>query len=241
MARLAVVSGGGTGIGRATAGMLAGEGYDVIIVGRRPDVLTAAVKWIGPQAAAVAADLTAPDQVAAVVRAVAGRPVDVLVNNAGAYVTGDDSSPAAVAAHWRATLDANVTTAVLLTHALRPLLRRPGGRIVLMSSIAAQRGGGGPYSAAKAALHGFALDLATQLGPEGVTANVIAPGYVVDSEFFAGRMTEEGHRKRVDATLVGRPGEPSDIAEAVRWLAGPGGGYVTGQIINVNGGSVLGR
>jgi 3-oxoacyl-[acyl-carrier protein] reductase len=74
-----------------------------------------------------------------------------------------------------------------------------------------------------------------------VTANVIAPGYVTDSEFFVGRMTEEGHRKRVDATLVGRAGVPDDIAEAVRWLAGPGGTFVTGQIINVNGGSVLGR
>ena len=193
MARLAVVSGGGTGIGRATAGMLAGEGYDV------------------------------------------------LVNNAGAFVGGEDSGLAGVAARWHATFDSNVLTAVLLTEALRPLLRRPGGRIILTSSIAAQRGGGGPYSAAKAALHGFVFDLATQLGPEGITANVIAPGYVVDSEFFTGRMTEDGHRKRVNATLVGRPGEPADIAETVRWLAGPGGGYVTGQIVNVNGGSVLGR
>ena len=175
------------------------------------------------------------------VDAVAGRPVDVLVNNAGAYLTGDDSGPAALAAHWRATFDSNVMTAVLLTDALRPLLRRPGGRIILMSSVAAQRGGGGPYSAAKAALHGFVFDLATQLGPEGITANVISPGYVTDSEFFAGRMTEEGHRTRVNATLVKRPGEPDDIAEAVRWLASTGGGYVTGQIINVNGGSVLGR
>ncbi|GGK96295.1 SDR family NAD(P)-dependent oxidoreductase [Mangrovihabitans endophyticus] len=241
MARLAVISGGGTGIGRATAGMLAGEGYDVIIVGRRPQVLADAVKWIGPQASAVTADLTDPEQLPAVVDAVAGRAVDVLVNNAGAYLSGDDSMLAGVAAWWRANLDSNVLTAVLLTEALRPLLRRPGGRIILTSSIAAQRGGGGPYSAAKAALHGFVLDLATELGAEGVTANVISPGYVVDSEFFAGRMTPEGHRRRIDATLVNRPGEPSDIAETVRWLAGPGGGYVTGQIINVNGGSVLGR
>jgi len=241
MARLAVVSGGGTGIGRATAGMLAGEGYDVIIVGRRAEVLADAVKWIGPQASAVTADLVDPGQIAAVVEAVAGRAVDVLVNNAGAYVGSDDSTLTGVAAQWHATFDSNVLTAVLLTEALGPLLRRPGGRIILTSSIAAQRGGGGPYSAAKAALHGFALDLATQLGPEGITANVIAPGYITDSEFFAGRMTEEGHRKRVDATLVGRAGEPADIAEAVRWLAGPGGSFVTGQIINVNGGSVLGR
>jgi 3-oxoacyl-[acyl-carrier protein] reductase len=85
------------------------------------------------------------------------------------------------------------------------------------------------------------LDLAVQLGPEGITANVISPGYITDSEFFDGRMTEEGHRKRVDSTLVGRAGMPDDIAESVRWLVGPGGGFVTGQIINVNGGTVLGR
>ena len=241
MTRLAVISGGGTGIGKATAGMLAGEGYDVIVVGRRPDVLADAVKWIGPQASAVVADVSDPGQVGAVVSAVGGRAVDVLVNNAGAYIGGDDSTPTSLAAHWRANFDSNVITAVLLTDALRPLLRRPGGRVILTSSIAAQRGGGGPYSAAKAALHGFVFDLASSLGPEGVTANVISPGYVTDSEFFTGRMTAEGHASRVAATLVNRAGEPSDIAEAVRWLVGPGGGYVTGQIINVNGGSVLGR
>jgi len=241
MTRLAVVSGGGTGIGRATAGMLAGEGYDVIIVGRRPGVLEDAVKWIGPQASAVTADLADPGQIPLVVEAVAGRAVDVLVNNAGAFISGDDPTLAALADRWRAVFDSNVITAVLLTEALRPLLRRPGGRIILTSSIAAQRGGGGPYSAAKAALHGWVFDLATQLGPEGITANVISPGYVTDSEFFDGRMTPEGHAARVASTLVKRAGEPSDIAETVRWLAGPGGTFVTGQIINVNGGTVLGR
>ncbi|GAB2626553.1 short-chain dehydrogenase [Paractinoplanes abujensis] len=241
MSRLAVVSGGGTGIGRSTAGMLAGEGYDVIIVGRRPEVLDEAVAWIGPQASAVTADVSDPAQVATVVAAVGDRPIDVLVNNAGAFVGGGRSTLDEVATQWRANFDSNVLTAVLLTTALLPRLRRPGGHIILTSSIAAQRGGGGPYSAAKAALHGYVLDLATELGVDGITANVIAPGYVTDSEFFDGRMTPEGHRARVDATLLKRPGEPDDIAEAVRWLAGPGGRYVTGQIINVNGGSVLGR
>ncbi|MFF5080325.1 SDR family NAD(P)-dependent oxidoreductase [Actinoplanes sp. NPDC000266] len=241
MSRLAVVSGGGTGIGRATAGMLAGEGYDVIIVGRRPEVLAEAVDWIGPQASAVTADVSDPAQVSTVVEAVGDRRLDVLVNNAGAYVAGGGAKLDEVADHWRANFESNVVTAVLLTTALLPALRRPGGHIILTSSIAAQRGGGGPYSAAKAALHGYVLDLAADLGEEGITANVISPGYVTDSEFFAGRMTPEGHTKRVDATLLKRAGEPSDIAEAVRWLVGPGGHYVTGQIINVNGGSVLGR
>ncbi len=241
MSRLAVISGGGTGIGRATAGMLAGEGYDVIIVGRRPDVLADAAKWIGPQATTVTADVADPGQIPAVVEAVGDRALDVLVNNAGAYLAGNSDTLDRVADHWRANFDSNVLTAVLMTTALLPSLRRPGGRIILTSSIAAQRGGGGPYSAAKAALHGYALDLATDLGADGITANVISPGYVTDSEFFTGRMTPEGHRTRVESTLVKRPGEPADIAEAVRWLVGPGGGYVTGQIINVNGGSVLGR
>lgn len=70
---------------------------------------------------------------------------------------------------------------------------------------------------------------------------MISPGYITDSEFFDGRMTPEGHAKRVASALVKRAGEPSEVAEAVRWLVGPGGGFVTGQIINVNGGTVLGR
>ena len=132
-------------------------------------------------------------------------------------------------------------TAVLLTTALREHLTRPGGRVIMMSSIAALRGGAGAYSAAKAALHGWALDLAGHLGPDGITVNVIAPGYVADTEFFGGRMTPESHQARVRQTLVGRAGVPDDIAAAVRYLAGPDAGYVTGQVLQVNGGALPGR
>ncbi|MFG3697112.1 SDR family NAD(P)-dependent oxidoreductase [Micromonospora sp. NPDC047620] len=245
--RLAVVSGGGTGIGAAVARALAGDGCDVLIVGRRADVLLATAERVNAEcgrpgaAQAVSADLTDPEQLGGVVEAVAGRPVDVVVNNAGGYLGGDVSTLAGTAAHWRTNLDANVLTAVLLTEALRPALRRPGGRVILVSSIAAQRGGGGAYSAAKAALHGWAYDLAGQLGPEQITVNVVSPGYVAETEFFGDRMTPQGHVKRVAATLVGRAGVPDDIAEAVRYLAGPAAGYVTGQVLGVNGGSVLGR
>jgi 3-oxoacyl-[acyl-carrier protein] reductase len=245
--RLAVVSGGGTGIGAATAAVLLEDGYDVLVVGRRGDVLADAAKRIGaeterPEAVqAVAADLTDPAQVTQVVDAVADRHVDVIVNNAGGYRGGDGSTLAGLADQWRANFDANVLTAVLLTEALRPALRRPGGRVILVSSIAAQRGGGGPYSAAKAALHGWAYDLARALGPEKITVNVVSPGYVAETEFFGDRMTPEGHAQRVAQTLVGRAGEPADIAEAVRYLASPAAGYVTGQVLGVNGGSVLGR
>jgi 3-oxoacyl-[acyl-carrier protein] reductase len=234
--QLAVVSGGGTGIGAAIARGLIADGYEVVVIGRRPGPLED-IKG----ARAVTADLRDPGSAERVRAELTGRTIDVLVNNAGGYVARDGDGLDAVAANWRATFDVNVITAVLLTEALLPQLSRPGGRVLLFSSIAAQRGGGGPYSAAKAALHGWVMDLAAQLGPQGITANVIAPGYVVDTEFFKGRMTPEGHQTRVDATLVGRPGTPDDIWQAVRWLVGPGGGYVTGQIIGVNGGSVLGR
>ncbi|MFG2048802.1 SDR family NAD(P)-dependent oxidoreductase [Micromonospora sp. NPDC048935] len=245
--RTAVVSGGGTGIGAAVAGSLARDGYDVLIVGRRTDVVTAAAERISVECgrpdsvSAVTADLTDPEQVDRVLTALGGRPVDVVVNNAGSYLAGDTGTLAGIAAHWRANLDANVLTAVLLTEALRQVLRRPGGRVILISSISAQRGGGGPYSAGKAALHGWAYDLAAQLGPDQITVNVVSPGYVAETDFFGDRMTAEGHAKRVAATLVGRAGVPDDVAEAVRYLASPAAGYVTGQVLGVNGGSVLGR
>jgi 3-oxoacyl-[acyl-carrier protein] reductase len=200
--RTAVVSGGGTGIGAATARVLAEDGYDVVIVGRRLDVLTATAAEVStsvsrPEAVrAVAADLTRPDDVARVVAALPAGGVDVLVNNAGGYRAGHGDTLAGVAEHWRANFDANVLTAVLLTEALFDRLTRPGATVVLLSSIAAQRGGGGPYSAAKAALHGWLFDLARALGPDGVTANVISPGYVAETEFFGDRMTPEGHADR---------------------------------------------
>lgn len=213
----------------------------------RGDVLRAAAERIGAECGRagavrpVVADLTDPGQLPAVVEAVGDRPVDAVVNNAGGYLGGDAGTLAGVAGHWRANLDANVLTAVLLTEALRPVLRRPGGRVILLSSIAAQRGGGGAYSAAKAALHGWAYDLAAELGPEQITVNVVSPGYVAGTEFFGDRMTPEGHARRVAATLVGRAGLPDDVAGAVRYLVGPDAGYVTGQVLGVNGGSVLGR
>ena len=239
--RLAIVSGGGTGIGAATARMLAEDGYDVMIVGRRAAVLADTAAAIGPSATSVIADLTLPQDVAQVASAVGDREVDVLVNNAGGYLAGGNGGLAGLADWWQRNLDANLLTAVLLTEALRDKLRRPGGRVVLVSSIAAQRGGGGPYSAAKAALHGWAYDLAAELGPDGITVNVVVPGYVADTEFFGDRMTPDGHARRVAQTLVGRAGQPSDIAEAIRYLASPAAGYVTGQVFGVNGGSVLGR
>lgn len=238
MTRRIVVSGGGTGIGRAIAAAFARAGDDVTIVGRRADVLeTVAAEF--DTVTAVAADLTVPADVERVAATLDS--VDVVVNNAGGAVyDGPLSTLEDRAAEWRAELDANVLTAALLTTALMPKLTRPGGRVVFMSSVAAVKGGG-VYGAAKAALHGWAYALATRLGPEGITVNVVAPGYVADTEFFGERMSPEFHESRVKQTLVGRGGVPDDIAATVTYLAAPDAGYITGQVIHVNGGSALGR
>jgi 3-oxoacyl-[acyl-carrier protein] reductase len=147
-----------------------------------------------------------------------------------------------VRADWYRSFDSNVLTAVLLVEALRPALERDGGRVVLLSSVAALRGsGGGPYGAMKAALHAWAYDLAADLGPAGGTANVVAPGFVPDTEFWAGRLTEQSAERRAAQTLLGRGGTPHEVASLVTWLLGPDGGWVTGQVLSPNGGVVLGR
>ncbi|MEV7176657.1 SDR family oxidoreductase [Kitasatospora sp. NPDC093679] len=251
--RVAVVSGGGTGIGKAVARALTAEGCRVAVVGRRVDVLERACEEIaeavpGAEAVPIAADLTVPAQVAVAAEAIGALgPVDVLVNNAGAIITPPaDDGLDALAAAWRHDLDTNLLSAVLLTTALTDRLRRPGGRLIVISSAAAQRGGAGPhsagsYAAAKAALHGWAFGLARQLGPDGITVNVLAPGYVAETEIFGAGWSEDFHARKIADTLVGRAGTPGDVASAVAYLASPAAGYITGQVIGVNGGAVLGR
>jgi 3-oxoacyl-[acyl-carrier protein] reductase len=113
--------------------------------------------------------------------------------------------------------------------------------VVNLSSIAALRGGGDSYSGAKAAVIGWTLSLAGELGAEGITVNVVVPGYVQGTEFFGDAMTPERHRNLVASTLLGRPGRPEDVAGMVGYLASEQAAYVTGQVLQVNGGALLGR
>jgi 3-oxoacyl-[acyl-carrier protein] reductase len=197
---------------------------------------------------AIPADLSDPEQVERVVQTVVDRHsrVDVLVNNAGGNVLNrHDADPptglAWSAWHWMGNFRSNVLTAVLLTEALVDRLA-DHGRVVLLSSIAAFRGSdSGSYAATKAALHPYAFDLASSLGPRGITVNVVAPGYVAETEFFDGGLTEERTRMLVAQTLTGRAGAVDDVAETVAWLASPAAGHITGQIIQVNGGALSGR
>jgi 3-oxoacyl-[acyl-carrier protein] reductase len=255
MSRMVVISGGGSGIGRAIAERFARDGDQVLLVGRRAEVVEHAATEIGktvPDAPAVvwvAADLSEPGQAERVRAAVAdqGGRVGVLVNNAGGNVligAAPDafSGVAGAARHWLGNFRANVLTAVLLTEALRDLLAAPGGRVVLMSSIAAYRGSGaGSYGGAKAALHPYAFDLAADLGERGITVNVVAPGYVKGTEFFGGGPSAQRERSLISQTLTGRAGTPDDVAAVVHWLASPAASHVTAQIVQVNGGAELGR
>ena len=256
MTRIVVVSGGGTGIGLAVAGYFAGQGEQVVILGRRAGVLREAAEAIGrehptaPPVLPLAADLSQPDRVEALCRNLGGRfpAVDVLVHAAGGNAILQappghyDDGLAGVARRWTDNFAGNVLSAVLLTEGLRDRLRAPGGRVVLIGSIAAYRGSGaGCYGAAKAALHPYGYDLAAALGPRGVTVNIVAPGYIRDTEFFADRLSSERQAALIAETATRRAGLPADIADAVAWLASPGAAHVTAQVIQVNGGAERGH
>jgi 3-oxoacyl-[acyl-carrier protein] reductase len=137
-------------------------------------------------------------------------------------------------------VDANLKGPFLMSRAATPHLRRPGGRIVNLSSVAAFTGRGGPHAAAKAGAVGLTYALALDLGPQRITANVVAPGFVEDTEFSGGGLTEQGRQERVKRIPAGRPGHPDEIAAAVAYLTSPEAGDVNGEVLHVNGGWVFG-
>ncbi|MFD7736317.1 SDR family NAD(P)-dependent oxidoreductase [Kitasatospora phosalacinea] len=239
MARNVVVTGGGTGIGLEVARRFAEAGERVVIVGRRPGVLDHAAQEIGTNVTPLVCDLADPDAVEAALPALPAR-IDVLVNNAGSRETVLGAGPHAVLARWRGDFERNVLTAVLLTESVRDRLTPGSGRVVTVSSIAALRGAGS-YGAAKASLHAWNHFLAAQLGPSGITANIVAPGTVAGTEFFGPRLDDAEVARRSARTLLGRIGESGEVAAAVYFLASAEAGFVTGEILHCNGGELLGR
>ena len=237
--RHVVVTGGGTGIGKAIAAAFAQQSDQVVITGRRPEPLKLAAEELGDNVRAVRFDASDPGEVA---DAMAELPeiVNILVNNAGGNTDIGAPNPTSLdelAAAWRANLDSNLISAVLVTSALRDRLAH-GGAIINFSSIAAHRPGAGSYSAAKAAVEAWNLTLAHDVGADRITANVISPGFIEDTEFFRDRMTDERRATLIAQTTNGRSGTPDDIAAMALFLASPAASHITAQTIHVNGGAL---
>jgi 3-oxoacyl-[acyl-carrier protein] reductase len=243
---LIVVVGGGTGMGRDIALDQSALGHDVLIAGRREEALleTRQAADDPSRLIPVVADASTTAGAEAIRAATDGRPIAGIVIAAGGQ--GSFIEPgtelAEIESAWGEALQKNLLTAVLPIEALLPQLTEERGRIVLISSASALDGRGGPYATAKAALTGYGRDLAVRAGERGITANSIAPGFVAETGFFAaGGLGDSAPMIETAAarTLVGRVGTPTDITAAARWLLSADAGWVTGQVIAVDGGTVM--
>ncbi|MFD0690800.1 SDR family NAD(P)-dependent oxidoreductase [Actinomadura fibrosa] len=237
MARTVLVTGGSSGIGRAIAARFAADQADVVITGRHADTVASAAKEEGVEG--VVCDATDPGQVAGL--AARFSRVDVLVNAAGGLppLAGEGADLDAVLAEWHASLAQNLLSAVLTTASVRDRLA-PGGSVISIGSIGAERRGGS-YGASKAALAAWNASLSAELGPRGVSSNVIAAGYIAGTAFFQGGMTDERHGALVEETHDKRAGTVEDVAATAHFLASDGARHITGQTIHVNGGAFTTR
>ena len=244
--RIAIVTGAARGIGAAVALRLAEEGCDVAVLDLDEDACADAVEAVratGRAALAIGADVSDEASVTAAVTKVAEQlgPPLILVNNAG--VIRDNLLYKMELSDWQTVMNVHLAGAFLTSRATQRYMTEAGwGRIVNMSSISALGNRGqANYSAAKAGLQGFTKTLAKELGRYGVTANSIAPGFVVTAMTRAtaermGVSFEDFEQAVVKGIPVGRPGQPEDIANAVAFFADERSGFVSGQVLYVAGG-----
>jgi len=241
--QIAVVTGAGRGIGRAIALKFAAEGADVICVSRTPEnseKVAAEIRALGRKAWAHAmdvADATAVNATAEKILVECGR-VDILVNNAG--VTRDNLLMRMSDAEWDTVLDTNLKGAFLVTKAFsRALIKQRSGRIINVASVIGLIGNAGQcnYAASKAGLIGFNKSVARELASRGITANVLAPGFI-ETDMTSG-LKEELRAGVLKQIPLGSFGQPDDIANAAVFLASPAARYITGQVLAVDGGMVM--
>jgi 3-oxoacyl-[acyl-carrier protein] reductase len=242
--RIALVTGASQGIGRACALELAKGGATVALAARNEAKLAEVVKEIeaaGGQAAAFALDVSSEESLKAGAKAVLERygKVEILVNNAG--ITRDGLMMRMKRADWDDVLGTNLTGAFLLTQAIiSSMMKNRWGRIVNISSVVGRTGQAGQvnYAASKAGLIGMTRSMARELSSRGITVNAVAPGYI---ETPMTAVLNEQQRTAMMATIpLGHPGEPEDIAKAVSFLASDAAAYITGHVLDVNGGMFMG-
>lgn len=240
----AFITGGGSGIGLASAKCLAASGARVIIAGRREKELTEAVHAIGPNASYQVFDVADLAKIPATMQALRERhgPIGILVNNAGINL----KKPFAETndAELLSILQTNVVGANALTHALLPQLRESGrGSLVFISSMAAIFGlpRVTAYSISKSALTGAMRSLAVELGEENIRVNCVAPGWI-ETEMTRKAFANDPARKQkiLGRTPLGRMGDPEDIGWAVAYLCSPAARFVTGTTLVVDGGASIG-
>jgi 3-oxoacyl-[acyl-carrier protein] reductase len=241
---VALVTGASQGIGRACAVTLAKAGATVALAARNEQKLKEAVSQIegeGGKAAAFALDVSSEDAIKSTVKTITAQlgKIDILVNNAG--VTRDGLLLRMKRADWEDIFTTNLTAPFLLTQAvLHGMMKQRWGRIVNISSVVGEVGAAGQanYASSKAGLIGFTLSVAREVASRNITVNAVAPGYIVTAMTDA--MTEEQKQAVTEQIPLGRHGTDSDIANAVLFLASNEAGYITGHVLDVNGGLRMG-
>ena len=238
------MTGASQGIGRACALELARGGATVALAARNEAKLAEAVAEIegaGGQAAAFALDVASEESIKAGAKAILARfgKVEILVNNAG--ITRDGLMMAMKRADWDEVLGTNLTGSFLLTQALlRPMLKNRWGRVIYLSSVVGRTGQAGQvnYAASKAGLIGLTRAMAREVASRGITVNAVAPGYV---ETPMTTVLDDALRTRMLAEIpLGRAGTDAEIAQCVAFLASDAAAYITGHVLDVNGGMFMG-
>ena len=242
--RVALVTGASQGIGHACAQALAREGATIAAAARnreKLDELVAAIAAAGGQAAAFVIDVADEDQIKSGVKQALAQfgKIDILVNNAG--ITRDQLVMRMKRADWDAVLNTNLTSAYLcIQQVIGSMLKQRWGRIVNITSIFGQTGQAGQanYAASKAGLIGLTMAMAREVASRNITVNAVAPGFIETSMTAA--LSEEFKQTAVKQIPLGRVGSPEDIANAVCFLASDEASYITGHVLNVNGGMLMG-
>jgi len=239
--RVALITGASQGIGRACALKLAKCGATLALVARNQQKLEGLAQEIGSQARAFPADIADESQIKSAFKSAVASfgKIDILVNNAG--ITRDQLVMRMKREDWDAVLSTNLTSAYLCTQqAIGSMLKQRWGRIINITSVFGQMGQAGQanYASSKAGLIGFTMAMAREVGSRNITSNAVAPGFI-ETAMTSG-LSDDFKQNALKLIPLGRVGTPDEVANCVAFLASEEAGYITGHVLNVNGGMLMG-